>query len=63
MMRELKVLGQLEVLGKELDYYDSVDEPLFLAKNIAEWIEHSKPRDMVANVDTDEKLKMGHMKY
>lgn len=43
------------LLGKEIDD-GSVDEPLFLAKDVAEWIEHTQPSKMVETVDEDEKL-------
>ena len=36
--------------------YGTVEEPLFLAKDVAEWIEHSDVHKMVASVDEDEKL-------
>lgn len=56
--QELAVLDQREVLGKQFKIYGTADEPLFLAKDVAEMIEHSKPRDMVQNVDLEEKVKM-----
>lgn len=36
--------------------YGTFDEPLFLAKDVAEWIEHNKPSEMISNIDEDEKL-------
>lgn len=36
--------------------YGTFDDPLFLAKDVAEWIEHSNPTEMVRGVDEDEKL-------
>lgn len=42
-MNELKVLNEQEVLGKQFRVYGTAEEPLFLAKDVAEWIEHSKP--------------------
>lgn len=44
------------LLGKEIDVYGSVDEPLFLAKDVAEWIGHSDVSMMVKNVEEDEKV-------
>lgn len=44
------------LLEKEIDVYGSIDEPLFLAKDVAEWIEHTQPSKMVETVDEDEKL-------
>lgn len=32
------------------------ENPLFLAKEVAEWIEHSNPTEMVRTIDDDEKL-------
>lgn len=40
-MNELKVLNEQEVLGKQFKVYGTADEPLFLAKDVAEWIECS----------------------
>jgi len=36
--------------------YGTFDEPLFLAKDVAEWIDHSNPTEMVRGVDEDEKV-------
>lgn len=36
--------------------YGTVEEPLFLAKDVAGWIEHSDVHKMVASIDEDEKL-------
>ncbi|MDY3206708.1 BRO family protein [Clostridium baratii] len=36
--------------------YGTKEEILFLAKDVAEWIEHSKPNEMIARVDEEEKL-------
>ena len=55
-MNEIKVINKSMLLGKEIDVYGSVDEPLFLAKDVAEWIEHTQPSKMVETVDEDEKL-------
>lgn len=55
-MNEIKVINKSMLLGKEINVYGSVDEPLFLAKDVAEWIEHTQPSKMVETVDEDEKL-------
>lgn len=52
---ELKVFDERIVLEKEFRMYGSPEEPLFLAKDVATWIEHSNPRMMLQNVDEDEK--------
>ena len=54
---ELTIINEQEVLGKHFTVYGTADEPLFLAKDVAEWIEHSKPSIMVDTVDEDEKLR------
>ena len=54
-MKELKVLQQQQILGKPLTLYGDFENPLFLAKEVAEWIEHSNPRMMLQAVDDDEK--------
>lgn len=38
---ELQVFNQQEVLGKNFTIYGTAQEPLFLAKDVAEWIDHS----------------------
>lgn len=55
-MNELKVINEQEVLGKEFRVYGTIDEPLFLAKDVATWIEHSNPRMMLKKIDEDEKV-------
>lgn len=55
MKNEIQVLKQTELLGRRLTVYGTVQEPLFLAKDIAEWIEHSNPAAMLNTVDDDEK--------
>lgn len=54
---KLQIINEQEVLGKHFTVYGTADEPLFLAKDVAEWIEHSKPSIMIDTVDEDEKLR------
>jgi hypothetical protein len=58
-VKTLEVLGKLDlgVLGKELHYYNSIEDPMFLAKDIADWIEHSDVSMMLKIIDEDEKLR------
>ena len=55
---ELKVIDQREVLSKDFKIYGDYDNPLFLAKDVAEWIEYdvSNVSKMVKKVDEDEKI-------
>lgn len=62
-MNEIQVLQKTTLLGKELTVYGNAENPLFLAKDIAEWIEYAKTSQdkydvsrMVGTVDEDEKL-------
>ena len=54
---ELQIINEQEVLGIHFSVYGTADEPLFLAKDVAEWIEHSKSSIMIDTVDEDEKLR------
>ena len=58
-MNELQVIHQSEVLGEVIDVYGSAEEPLFLARDVAEWIDYDKSsvHKMLANVDEDEKVR------
>lgn len=56
-MEGLQVLQQTNLLGKELKVYGTVENPLFLAKDVAEWIGHSNHRSMILSVDEEEKNK------
>ena len=56
MKEVIKVIDEREILGKNVKIYGTADEPLFLAKDVAEWIEHSNPRMMLQKVDEEEKV-------
>ena len=58
MENNLVVFKEQEILGKYFRMFGTPDEPLFLAKDVAEWIEHKKPSEMLINVDDDEKFKI-----
>ena len=55
---ELQIINEQEVLGKHFTVYGTADEPLFLAKDVAEWIEYdlSSVNKMLDKIDEDEKL-------
>lgn len=57
-MKELKIIEEREVLGKDFRIYGTIEEPLFLAKDVAEWIEYDKSslNKMINSVDEEEKL-------
>lgn len=51
----VKMISRSTLLGREIDVYGTTEEPLFKAKDVAEWIEHSNPRMMLESIDDDEK--------
>ena len=55
-MNEITLISKSTFLGKEIDVYGNAENPLFLAKDVAEWIEHTQPSKMVDAIDEDEKL-------
>jgi len=62
-MNSLQIIEQRELLGKDFKIYGDFDNPLFLARDVAEWIEYSKNSNgaynissMLRTVDDDEKL-------
>lgn len=57
-MNEIQVLQRTTLLGKELTVYGNAENPLFLARDVAEWIEFdiNQVGKMLQTVDDDEKL-------
>ena len=45
------------ILGKKIQMYGSIENPLFLARDVANWIEYSASNvsKMLKSVDNDEK--------
>lgn len=56
MSEVLTVIQETEILGEKIKVYNNIETPLFLASDVAEWIEHSQTSKMVKSVDDDEKL-------
>ena len=56
--KELQIIDERELLGKHFVVYGTKEEPLFKAKDVAEWIGHSDANAMVRNIDEDEKLNL-----
>lgn len=62
-MDHLKIIDEREVLGKQFRIYGTFENPLFLAKEVAEWIDYSKREDgsyqvgqMLKSIESDEKI-------
>lgn len=63
MSKEIQVIYNQKVLDKDFKVYGTADEPLFLAKDVAEWIDYSKTSQgyynvskMLMTVDEDKKV-------
>ena len=54
--KQLQIIEEREVLGKQLRIYGDFENPLFLAKDVAEWIEHSNVTKMLNGIDKTEKI-------
>lgn len=55
-MDNLQIIDERKLLGKDFKIYGDIENPLFLAKDVANWIEHSNPRVMLNTVDENEKV-------
>lgn len=51
----LTVIQETEILGKKIKMYGTIENPLFMASDVAEWIEHSNPTMMLRKIDDSEK--------
>lgn len=56
-MTNLQVISEQQIFQHQFKIYGDFENPLFLAKDVAAWIEHSKVSMMLEGVDEDEKLK------
>ena len=54
-MVALQVIKEQEVLGKQFKIYGTFEEPLFLAQDVAIWIDNKNVSQMLRTVDEDEK--------
>lgn len=55
-MKDIVVLKETKILDKRFNIYGSINNPLFLAQDVAQWIEHSRASEMIKSIDEDEKL-------
>lgn len=61
------LLSTQQILNQEVNVYGDFENPLFLAKDVAEWIEHDNSSVMLRSIDDDEKIlnivyRQGHKK-
>jgi len=56
---EMKVVTSQEIFGKKFDIYGSIEEPWFLAKDVADWIDYNKSslNKMINSADDNEKVR------
>ena len=60
----VQLVDTTEILGRRIDLYRSIENPLFLARDVAEWIDYSTTTDgkynvskMLMPIDAEEKYK------
>ena len=56
VMNKLITLGSRDILGKTVTAFGTVENPIFSATDVAEWIEHSNVSAMLQGIDDDEKV-------
>lgn len=56
-MDEIKILHKSTFLGREIDVWGSVEQPLFRASDVADWLHNTNVSNMVKKVDEDEVTK------
>lgn len=56
MSKEIAISLERDVMGRNFKIYGDVNNPLFLAKDVAQWIEHSDVSTMIRSVDENEKV-------
>lgn len=57
MSKQLKAVHNQEVLGKEFVVYGDIQNPLFLAKDVANWIGNKNTSQMIKDAELDEDEK------
>ncbi len=50
---EMHILDKREILGQEVITFGDLENPLFLAKDVANWIEHSNTSAMIEDAELD----------
>lgn len=56
VQKNVEVVSTSKVFDKEFTIYGTIEDPLFLAKDVAKWIEHSNATAMLESIDEDEKI-------
>ena len=58
MEQVIQVLKQADVMGQNFAIYGTATDPMFKAKDVADWIGLTNVSDMVSRVDSDEVTKL-----
>ncbi|OXS74886.1 phage antirepressor Ant [Lysinibacillus sp. KCTC 33748] len=56
-MNHLQIIYEQVLLTKKFKVFGTFENPLFLAKDVADWIEHSDTSKMIRSIDEDGKVK------
>lgn len=51
----LEVVAETEILGRKIKMYDSIQEPYFIASDVAEWLGERDGYTVSRKVDDDDK--------
>ena len=57
MEADIQILQQTIFLDKVLTVYGTMEDPMFCAKEVADWLGLSNPTDMISRVEEDERSK------
>ena len=57
-MATLQIVGSREIFGQTVIAFGTIEHPLFLAKDVAEWIGHRDISSMLRSVDENEKVRI-----
>lgn len=58
MEQAIQILKQADVMGQSFTIYGTATDPMFKAKDVADWIGLTNVSDMVSRVDSDEVTKL-----
>lgn len=54
--QKITVIDSEVICNQQVNVYGTRENPLFLAKDVANWLEHSNPSRMLSKIDEDEKM-------
>lgn len=63
MNEVLSVVQETEILGKKVNLYRSIEEPLFEANEVAKWLDVKNVSQMIKQADIDDSEKAIFLKY